>query len=244
MIGFYDYTVILTYLSLLSASCGIVVSLAGGGHPFIGCYFLLFCGFCDAFDGKVARTKKDRTELERNYGIQIDSLSDLVAFGVLPACMGGALILRSTFLRGLAETYADRWFVLLGGLALFAVLILYVLAAMIRLAYFNVTEEERQKTEGGVRKYYTGLPVTSAALIFPLVMLAQYLVSADITLIYIAVALLTGVAFISGRIRVRKPGLRGILIMIAVGAVILAVMIAVMVLRNRGVSPMDMITNS
>lgn len=244
MIGFYDYTVILTYLSLLSASCGIVVSLAGGGHPFIGCYFLLFCGFCDAFDGKVARTKKDRTELERNYGIQIDSLSDLVAFGVLPACMGGALILRSTFLRGLAETYADRWFVLLGGLVLFAILILYVLAAMIRLAYFNVTEEERQKTEGGVRKYYTGLPVTSAALIFPLVMLAQYLVSADITLLYIAVALLTGVAFISGRIRVRKPGLRGILIMIAVGAVILAVMIAVMVLRNRGVSPMDMITNS
>lgn len=244
MIGFYDYTVILTYLSLLSASCGIVVSLAGGGHPFLGCFFLLFCGFCDAFDGKVARTKKDRTELERNYGIQIDSLSDLVAFGVLPACMGGALILRSSFLRGLAETYADRWFVLLGGLALFAVLILYVLAAMIRLAYFNVTEEERQKTEGGVRKYYTGLPVTSAALIFPLVMLAQYLVSADITLIYIAVALLTGVAFISGHIQVRKPGLRGILIMIAVGAVILAVMIAVMVLRNRGVSPMDMITNS
>lgn len=244
MIGFYDYTVILTYLSLLSASCGIVVSLAGGGHPFLGCFFLLFCGFCDAFDGKVARTKKDRTELERNYGIQIDSLSDLVAFGVLPACMGGALILRSTFLRGLAETYADRWFVLLGGLVLFAILILYVLAAMIRLAYFNVTEEERQKTEGGVRKYYTGLPVTSAALIFPLVMLAQYLITADITLIYIAVALLTGVAFISGRIRVRKPGLRGILIMIAVGAVILAVMIAVMVLRSRGVSPADMITNS
>lgn len=244
MIGFYDYTVILTYLSLLSASCGIVVSLAGGGHPFLGCFFLLFCGFCDAFDGKVARTKKDRTELERNYGIQIDSLSDLVAFGVLPACMGGALILRSTFLRGLAETYADRWFVLLGGLVLFAILILYVLAAMIRLAYFNVTEEERQKTEGGVRKYYTGLPVTSAALIFPLVMLAQYLITADITLIYIAVALLTGVAFISGRIRVRKPGLRGILSMIAVGAVILAVMIAVMVLRSRGVSPADMITNS
>ncbi len=243
MIGFYDYTVILTYLSLLSASCGIVVSLAGGGHPFIGCFFLLFCGFCDAFDGKVARTKKDRTELERNYGIQIDSLSDLVAFGVLPACMGGALILRSDFLLGLAETYADRWFVLLGGLALFAVLILYVLAAMIRLAYFNVTEEERQKTEGGVRKYYTGLPVTAAALIFPLVMLAQYLVTADITLIYIAVALLTGVAFISGRIRVRKPGLRGILVMIAMGAVILAVMIGVMVLRIRGVSPTDMITN-
>lgn len=236
MIGFYDYTVILTYLSLLSASIGIVVSLSGGGHPFWGCFFLLFCGFCDAFDGKVARTKKDRTELERNYGIQIDSLSDLVAFGVLPACMGGALILRSDFLRELAQVYADRWFVLLGGLALFAVLILYVLAAMIRLAYFNVTEEERQKTEGGVRKYYTGLPVTSAALIFPLVMLAQYLTRRDITLVYIAVALVTGLAFLMKRLQVRKPRLRGILIMIAVGAVIMALMIALLLLENQGIA--------
>ena len=51
----------------------------------------------------------------------------------------------------------------------FMTMMLYVLAAMIRLAYFNVQEEIRQKEEGGVRKYYQGLPVTSAALIFPFV---------------------------------------------------------------------------
>lgn len=85
MIGIYDYTVLLTYFSLLSAGTGIVVSLSGHGHPYIGTFFLLFCGLCDAFDGKVARTKNNRTELERNFGIQVDSLSDLVAFGVLPA---------------------------------------------------------------------------------------------------------------------------------------------------------------
>ena len=226
MIGFYDYTTILTYLSLLSASCGIVVALAGEGHPFMACFFLLFCGFCDAFDGKVARTKKNRTDLERNYGIQIDSLSDLVAFGVLPACMGGALILDSTHLQRLADLYRDKWFFVMGALVLFAILLLYVLAAMIRLAYFNVTEEERQKTEGGVRKYYTGLPVTCAALIFPLVMLAQYLTAADISLVYIAVALLTALAFVS-KLQVPKPGLKGILAMMAAGLVILAVMIAV-----------------
>ena len=92
MIGFYDYTVILTYFSLLSATSGIVVALSGGGHPYYGCLFLLFCGLCDAFDGKVARTKKGRTKMEKDFGIQIDSLSDLVAFGVLPACIGAALI--------------------------------------------------------------------------------------------------------------------------------------------------------
>ncbi len=57
MIGFYDYTVVLTYLSLLSAGAGILVSLSGMGHPYFGSFFLLFCGLCDAFDGKVARMK-------------------------------------------------------------------------------------------------------------------------------------------------------------------------------------------
>ena len=95
MLGFYDYTVLLTYLSLVSAGTGIVVSLSGGGHPFIGVFLLLFCGLCDAFDGKVARTKKNRTDMERRYGIQIDSLSDLVAFGVLPACIGIAMLRTS-----------------------------------------------------------------------------------------------------------------------------------------------------
>ena len=73
MIGFYDYTVVLTYLSLLSAGTGIFVSLSGSGHPYWGTFFLLFCGLCDAFDGQVARTKKNRTVMEKNYGIQIDS---------------------------------------------------------------------------------------------------------------------------------------------------------------------------
>ncbi|MBQ6710752.1 MAG: CDP-alcohol phosphatidyltransferase family protein [Clostridia bacterium] len=235
MIGFYDYTTLLTYLSLLSACTGIVVALAGQGHPFMACFFLMFCGFCDAFDGKVARTKKNRTDLERNYGIQIDSLSDLVAFGVLPACIGGALILDSTYLKELTDLYRDRWFFVIGALVLFAILLLYVLAALIRLAYFNVTEEERQKTEGGVRKYYTGLPVTTASLIFPLVMLVQYMTAADISLFYIAVALVTALAFVS-KLQVPKPGINGILGMLAVGILILAVMIVIMTLTSSSLS--------
>ena len=224
MIGFYDYTTILTYLSLLSACTGIVVSLAGEGHPFMACFFLMFCGFCDAFDGKVARTKKGRTQMECDYGIQIDSLSDLVAFGVLPAAIGGALILDSTYLQRLADLYRDRWFFIIGALVLYAILLLYVLAAMIRLAWFNVTEEERQRTEGGVRKYYTGLPVTTAALVFPMVMLAQYVTVADISLVYIAVALLTGLAFVS-KVQVPKPGRKGILAMMAVGLAEIAILL-------------------
>ncbi len=208
MIGFFDYTVWLTYMSLLSAGAGILVSLDGDGHPYWGTFFLLFCGLCDAFDGKVARTKKNRTETENKFGIQIDSLSDLVAFGVLPVCIGMAMVRRSN----LMDTRPVIGFILAG------VMLLYLLAGMIRLAYFNVTEEERQKKEKGVRRTYLGLPITSAALIFPTVMLIQFISkNVDITPVYFGVALLMGVLFLS-KIRIGKPGLKGILLMVAIGA--------------------------
>ncbi len=209
MIGFFDYTVWLTYASLLSAGAGILVSLDGDGHPYWGTFFLLVCGLCDAFDGKVARTKKDRTDIHQKFGIQIDSLSDLVAFGVLPVCIGMAMVRRSNLM--------DSQPVI--GYCLAGVMLLYLLAALIRLAYFNVTEEERQKKEKGVRRTYEGLPVTSAALIFPTVMLIQFISKKiDITPLYFGVALLTGFLFLS-RIRIGKPGLRGILWMVGLGTV-------------------------
>lgn len=215
MIGFYNYTVILTYLSLVSAGCGIIISLEGNGHPYIGTFFLLACGLFDSFDGMVARTKHDRTAMEKGFGIQIDSLSDLVAFGVLPMCIGSAMIRTSSVAHDLF--YPDHFtFYRVVYWICIALMVLYVLAAMIRLAYFNVTEEERQQTEGGKRKEYLGLPVTSAALIFPSVMMFQYITTIDITLVYFPVILITGLLFILP-IRIPKPGLRGTLILIGIG---------------------------
>ncbi len=209
MIGFFDYTTILTYMSLVSAVLGIVVSLSGAGHPFIGSFFLLFCGLCDAFDGKVARTKSNRTEQEKNYGIQIDSLTDVIAFGILPGCIGAAMWRRLTL--GDKNIIREDYNVLV-----YTVIVIYALAAMIRLAYFNVTEMERQKEEDGVRKTYTGLPVTSSSLIFPSIMLIHYILDRDITPIYLAVMLVTAFAFLA-KFKIAKPGIRGILIMVGIG---------------------------
>ena len=218
MLGFYDYTVILTYISLISAGSGILISLADRAHPYWGIFFLMLCGLLDAFDGRVARTKKNRTDMEKNFGIQIDSLSDLVAFGVLPACIGAALIRTSPYLCSLMRDNDSKVLNIIITVILFAILILYVLTALIRLAYFNVTEEERQRKESGSRKFFWGLPVTSAALIFPTVMLINYITDVDISILYFPVTLLTGLAFIT-RFRMPKPGLRGILIMIGIGVV-------------------------
>lgn len=215
MIGVFDYTVILTYLSLLSASCGIFVSLSGTGHPYWGMLCLLFCGLCDTFDGMVARKKKDRTQTEQNFGIQIDSLSDLVAFGVLPACIGAALLRVSPTLSGLLSGVPGTG-KRLAMFGLHAVLALYILAAMIRLAYFNVTEEERQASEGGKRKYYTGLPVTMASLIMPAVLLLNFALPVDFAPCYFFTLLVVGLCFLL-RFQVKKPGLKGVLVMVGIG---------------------------
>lgn len=147
IIGFYDYTVILTYMSLASAVAGILLVLEE--HPTAAVLCVVFSGLCDAFDGAVARTKKNRTEDERNFGIQLDSLCDIVSFGIAPA-----LICYHLGANGPV------------GVCLVG---LYALCALIRLAFFNVMEMKRQKTEGGSGTFYRGLPVTSICVILPVV---------------------------------------------------------------------------
>jgi CDP-diacylglycerol--serine O-phosphatidyltransferase len=177
MLGVYNYTVVLTYMSVVSAVLGIFVSLSGTGHPYIGTMFLLFCGLCDAFDGKVASTKKNRSKLERNFGIQIDSLCDAICFGVTPAVI--------LYFSGVN-----------GALGL-ASLVFYVLCAVIRLAFFNVLETRRQTAEGGCAKSYRGLPVTTSAIIFPFFYLISPLIPCDILrVVYHVLPALTGFLFI------------------------------------------------
>lgn len=146
-VGFYHYGVILTYLSIVSAIVGIGLSVAG--YPFYGGVVCLWVsGICDAFDGVVARTRKNRTIEDKMFGAKIDSLSDAIAFGVAPVMIGYGM--------GMTE-----WFFLIP----FA---LYTLCAVCRLAYYDVEEDLRlQRGEEGRRTSCEGLPVTNAAIGIP-----------------------------------------------------------------------------
>ena len=193
MLGIYNYTVILTYIGFLSGFAGILCAF--GGHLTAAVLCLLGAGVCDVFDGKVASTKKDRTRSEKRFGIQIDSLSDLVCFGVLPAVI--VYSLGGAWVRALA----------CGA---------YVLCALIRLAWFNVDEEARQDFDTGRRKVYLGLPVTSAAAIFPLLIGVGRLhhwplhIMGPLTLLIVAAAFLTPFSIRKPSLSVRrKPKLRG-----------------------------------
>ena len=234
MIGFYDYTVILTYLSILSGTTGIILCLNGVGHPYLGMFFLLFSGLCDTFDGKVARSKKDRTEQMKKFGIQIDSLSDLIAFGVLPACIGIAMIrrgLEGTTLPNFRFVSVGRETIVYQVISIM-IAIFYVLVAMIRLAYFNVLEEEDENRDESGQKVYTGLPVTSAALVFPAVLLIHILVKADLTLLYFGVMIVMVFLFIS-KIQIRKPENRQSALMILLGIVEVAALAIVLACVRR-----------
>ena len=206
MIGFYNYTVIVTYLGFIFALCGVMTCQQ---NPSLGILFFVLSGFCDMFDGAIARTRK-RTDEEKRFGIQIDSLADLTSFGVLPACIGYAV--------GLNQPW--QMLILFG----------YALAALIRLAYFNVMEEIRQDKEGGKRQSYDGLPVTPAALIMTLTYcVTNELAPQAMAAVYGAMMAITGVLFIAP-IKVKKLSLKGNLAVALVG---LAVLLAVFALNGR-----------
>lgn len=68
-LGIYDYTVILTYISLGISVFGITRALEGDFKIAIFC--LALSGLCDMFDGKIARTKKNRTMMRRISGFRL-----------------------------------------------------------------------------------------------------------------------------------------------------------------------------
>ena len=134
--------------------------------------------------GRIARTKKNRTEVEKRFGIQIDSLSDIVCFGVAPAvlcyCFG---------MRGVIGV---------------AILMFYVLAGLIRLAWFNVMEEQRQEETAEKRECYQGLPITSMAIALPLVVVLKPFLGCEFMLAMHVVMLVVGILFITN-FKFRKP---------------------------------------
>ncbi len=130
------------------------------------------------------------------------------------------------------DVFADKFLGSAVRYVLYAILMFYVLAAMIRLAYYNVTEEERQETETEVRRSYTGLPVTSASLIIPFALLLNYIIPFDLTIVFVGIVMLTSIAFISN-FSVKKPGTRGILIMVGIGLVEAIIMVTFFLIRSR-----------
>ncbi len=211
MIGFYDYTVVLTFISLLSSVFGMTQAMDGHFRLAIVC--LALSGLCDTFDGKIARTKKNRTAEEQLYGIQLDSLCDVVCFGVFPAMI--------CYLMGLR-----------GVLGLLAIGF-YCVCGVIRLGFFNVLETGRQTGADQGEKVYHGLPITSIAVILPLTFLLRFAVSEQVFRVILLVMLLAVATLFIVDFKLKKP--KNWVIMCLIAIVACAVAVIVLFSRTRAV---------
>lgn len=198
MIGFYNYTVLLTYISIGSSVLGMTYALTGNIKIAILC--LMFSGFCDMFDGKIARYKDTRTDQEKNFGIQIDSLSDIICFGMYPAIINCEISNNSNFS--------------------IIVSIIFVIAAVIRLGYFNVVEQERQLITTECRKYFQGLPVTMSAFFLPIIYLLNYFNWYFHSIIFNIFMLIIAIFYLLN-IKVVKFKLKGNIVMILISLIVI-----------------------
>ncbi|MGB6779332.1 MAG: CDP-diacylglycerol--serine O-phosphatidyltransferase [Planococcus citreus] len=99
--------------------------------------FIFIAAFLDRFDGMVARKYDQESEL----GKQLDSMGDIISFGVAPALLIHQLALQDFGLAGMVFT------------------VIYISCGAFRLARFNITESNG---------YFTGLPITAAGTVLTL----------------------------------------------------------------------------
>ncbi len=125
-----------------SIFCGVYSITLSAGEPtgdnfYRAAVAIFFGSFFDAFDGRVARL----TRTQSDFGVELDSLADVISFGVAPA-----ILVYKWALAGMGTT----------GIVISSI---YAACGAIRLARFNVIAH----SETGSSRYFVGLPIPLAA---------------------------------------------------------------------------------
>lgn len=210
MLGVYNYTVILTYIGMLFSFAGIHFVFSNSDRSFIlALLCLMIAGIMDMFDGKVASTKKNRSDFEKLFGIQIDSMADIISYGVFPSLI--------VYKLAIGDIHYPVEHPIQARIAI-CICAIYLLSALIRLSYFNVDEMERQTKTTESRHEYKGLPVTSVAIVLPVVFITSYFMgnARPPILPCLGLLLLMSILFITP-FKMPKPALLGKIIMIIIG---------------------------
>jgi CDP-diacylglycerol--serine O-phosphatidyltransferase len=126
-------------LTLGNMFCGYAcVVYAMRGEYDTAALFIGFAILLDVFDGRIARM----TGTTSDFGVEFDSLADVISFGIAPAIL--------SFAWGLSPLGRLGW----------AAGFLFVSAAAMRLARFNI-----QSAAGGDKRYFVGMPSPAAAAV-------------------------------------------------------------------------------
>jgi len=190
-------------LTIGNAACGTIAIflcldyVASGERRFLWTAFVLLpvALVCDVLDGYVARLNRVR---QSRLGADLDSLADVISFGVAPAILGFTLGLRG------------GWDML--------ILTYFVVCGVSRLARFNVTAAALADADTGKVKYFEGTPIPTSIVIVTVLGLAFYFDRVGDNLWFGSVRIgsatlhplalmyaMSGSAMISATLRIPKP---------------------------------------
>ncbi len=145
------------WFTLSNALCGVgalfsamtYLQTAETAHLYIACGLMPFALLFDVLDGRIARWRQKSSAMGR----ELDSLADVISFGVAPAAIAYACGMQGLF---------DR-----------IVLLFFVASGVSRLARYNVTAEEL--SEGGDKvKYFEGTPIPTSLFLVIVLALAVW----------------------------------------------------------------------
>lgn len=117
-------------------------------HIYFACALVLAALVFDVFDGRIARWRQKSSAMGR----ELDSLADVISFGVAPAIIAYACGMQGLY---------DR-----------VVLAFFVACGVSRLARFNITAEELSEGPSGKVKYFEGTPIPTSIVLVVLLALA------------------------------------------------------------------------
>lgn len=166
-----DLPNLLTLAGLILSVTSAILAIQG--HFYIAIVCMIYAGLTDMLDGVVAR-KMQRTHLQSEIGKQLDSIVDVCSFGFAPVIFAHCFGLQD-FLS-------------------VSVLMFYASMNALRLSYFNSVGLISEADE----KYFTGLPVTYAAVFIPLTFTVSLILS-DLMMKWVldGVYLLLAIAMVS-----------------------------------------------
>nr|VFK20693.1 MAG: Phosphatidylserine synthase [Candidatus Kentron sp. LFY] len=176
---------LVSYLSLMFAMASLYFASQANLHYMAASW--VASGVADCFDGKFANMF-ERSQMQRQFGKELDTLIDLFSFGITPVV--GLLVLNQQLHipNGIMLYVAGTW---------------YIFSAIHRLGYFNITVDENNKV-------FYGLPTTESALLLSLILLLPNALNwSAITLVVLGI-------FMLAPVRIKQPNATRLIIQILI----------------------------
>lgn len=190
---------IITLLGMVCAITGMLFCFIG--KPGFSVVLLTISGICDGFDGYFAK-KVRKPHQSSEYGVELDSLVDIVCAGVFPVVISMSLGFT-------------HWYNLI-------IYVLFIMCGITRLAYYNVNSSDKN--------YFNGVPITVSTFLIPIVYLIFRNTAGKFTLmiaLMVAFALLS--IFYVVNVKIKKWSLENRTIWSVIGFAICIVVIYLLV---------------